>query len=62
VGRSVTRRDAGRRAAWEAGDRGTAAVAAGIAGGGPVKAMFATYALLIVVGLAYFVALGVANR
>jgi hypothetical protein len=29
---------------------------------GPVKAMFATYAVLIVLGLAYFVALGVANR
>jgi len=27
-----------------------------------VKAMFATYAVLIVLGLAYFVALGVANR
>jgi hypothetical protein len=31
-------------------------------GGGPVKAMFATYAVLIVLGLAYFVALGVADR
>jgi len=27
-----------------------------------VKAMFATYAVLIVLGLAYFVAIGVANR
>jgi len=27
-----------------------------------VKALFATYALIIVVGLAYFVAIGVANR
>ena len=28
----------------------------------PVRAMFATYALIIVVGLAYFVAIGVTNR
>ena len=31
-------------------------------GSGHVKALFATYALIIVLGLAYFVAIGVANR
>jgi hypothetical protein len=30
-------------------------------GGGQLKALFATYALIIVLGLAYFVAIGVAN-
>jgi hypothetical protein len=34
----------------------------GISGGGPVKAVFTLYATLIVAGLAYFLALGIANR
>ncbi|HTI35548.1 MAG TPA: hypothetical protein VL422_17875 [Miltoncostaea sp.] len=34
----------------------------GSAGGGPVRVIFSVYATLIVVGLAYFIALGVANR
>jgi hypothetical protein len=62
VGRSVTPRGPGRRAAWEDGDRGIGGATVRRWRRGPVRAMFTTYALIIVLGLAYFIVLGVANR